>query len=75
MPAKNTVTSSIRSVKPRLSNAERRAAEIAAGAGKQAQLKHEAAERRAERARREAESPPQPRKVPSHHDLARTDFQ
>lgn len=41
----------------RLSNAERRAAEIAASAGKQAQLKREAAERRAERARRDAESP------------------
>jgi hypothetical protein len=62
MPPKNTVTSSMRSMKPRLSAAERRAAEIAAGANKQAQLKREAAERRAERARREAEAPPQPRK-------------
>ncbi len=62
MPAKNTVTSSTRPIKPRLSNAERRAAEIATGAGKQAQLKREAAERRAERARREAELPPQPPK-------------
>lgn len=61
MPPKNTVNSSMRSVKPRLSGAERRAAEIAATAGKQAQLKREAAERRAERARREAEAPPQPR--------------
>jgi hypothetical protein len=39
--------------RPRLSTAERRAAEVVAGAGIQAQLKLEAAERRAERARRE----------------------
>jgi hypothetical protein len=62
VPPKNAVTSSMRSVKPRLSGAERRAAEIAANAGKQAQLKREAAERRAERAQREAEAPQQPRK-------------
>ncbi len=42
--------------KPRLSNSERRAAEFAASAGKQAQLKQEAAERRAERERRDAEA-------------------
>ena len=42
--------------RPRLSTAQRRAAEIAAGAGKQAQLKREAAERREARARREAEA-------------------
>ena len=61
MPPKNAATSSMGSAKPRMSAAERRAAEITATAGKQAQLKREAAERRAERARREAEAPPQPR--------------
>lgn len=44
--------------RPRQSTADRRAAEIAASAGKQAQLKQEAAERRAARERREAEAPP-----------------
>lgn len=62
MAPKDPVTSPLRSVKPRLSRAERRAAEIAANAGKQAQLKREAAERRAERARRETETPPQRRR-------------
>ncbi len=57
MPAKNTSVPSQTPGKPRLSSADRRAAEFAAGAGKQAQLKHEAAERRAERARRDAEAP------------------
>lgn len=61
MPPKNTVKSSTRPAKPFLNGAERRAAEMAAVAGKQAQLKREAAERRAERARREAEAPSQPR--------------
>ena len=62
MPPKNTMISSVRSVRPRASVTERRAAEIAAAADKQPQLKREAAQRRAERARREAEAPPQPRK-------------
>jgi len=62
MTLKKTVNSSTQPVKPRLSGAERRAAEIAAVAGKQAQLKREAAERRAARAQREAEAPPQPPK-------------
>lgn len=62
MPPKNTMTTSVRAVKPRVSATERRAAEIAAAANKQPQLKREAAQRRAERARREAEAPPQPRK-------------
>jgi hypothetical protein len=56
MAAKNTMSSSVRAVKPRLSATERRAAEIAAAADKQPQLKREAAERRAERARREADA-------------------
>lgn len=55
MPSKNTVTSSVRPVKPRLSTAERRAAEVASLAGKQAQLKLEAAERRAAREKRQAQ--------------------
>ncbi|HEX5191682.1 MAG TPA: hypothetical protein VFW09_02695 [Solirubrobacteraceae bacterium] len=62
MPTKNTMTSSVRPVNPRRNAIERRAAEIAAAANKQPQLKREAAQRRAERARREAEAPAQPRK-------------
>lgn len=62
MPPKNTVTSSVRSIKPRLSAPERRAAAVAANANKQAQLKREAAERRAARALRDAEAQPEPRK-------------
>lgn len=42
--------------RPRQSSADRRAAEIAASAGKQAQLKQEATQRRTERARRDAEA-------------------
>lgn len=60
MPSKNAVTSSSQRSQPRMSAAERRAAEIAAGATKQAQLKREAAERRVERAQREADAPPPP---------------
>lgn len=55
MPDKNTSMPPQKPSNARLSNAQRRAAEVAAGAGKQAQLKREAAERRAERARRESE--------------------
>ena len=62
MPPKNPVNASVRPVTPHRSGAERRAAEVAAIAGKQAQLKREAAERRAERTRREAEALPQPPK-------------
>ncbi|HWF54653.1 MAG TPA: hypothetical protein VG223_08505 [Solirubrobacteraceae bacterium] len=43
---RNTVTASVRPVTPRASAAERRAAEIATLSNKQAELKHEAAERR-----------------------------
>jgi hypothetical protein len=49
MPPKNPVTSSLHESKPRLSNVERRAAEVAGAAGRQAVLKREAAERRAAR--------------------------
>lgn len=55
MPEKNTSVPPQKPASGRLSNAQRRAAENAAGAGKQAQLKREAAERRAERARRDSE--------------------
>jgi hypothetical protein len=62
MPSEDPITSSERPpVKPRMSAAQRRAAEMTVGAGKQAQLKQEAAERRAERAEREGPSPKQAR--------------
>jgi hypothetical protein len=57
MPPKNTSAQPQKPATPRQSNADRRAAEVAASAGKQAQLKQEAAERRAERARRDAQGP------------------
>lgn len=53
MPPKNTGIPAAQS--GRLSSAQRRAAELTAVAGKQAQLKREAAERAAARAQREAE--------------------
>jgi hypothetical protein len=49
MPARNPVTTSSRPVNFRLSAAERRAAQVAADATKQSDLKREAAERRAAR--------------------------
>lgn len=55
MPPKNTSIPPQKPGKPRQSTADRRAAENAASAGKQAQLKQEAAERRAARAQRDAE--------------------
>jgi hypothetical protein len=51
MPLKNKVTLSTAPSKHSLSSAERRAAEFAEVANKQADLKREAAERRALRAR------------------------
>jgi hypothetical protein len=51
MASKNKVTVSTDSTKYRLSSTERRAARLAAIANKQADLKREAAERRAKRAR------------------------
>ena len=56
MPSKQTSIEPPKPGRPRQSSSERRAAEIAAGAGKQAQLKQEAADRRAERARRDEEA-------------------
>lgn len=49
-PRKNKVSHSTESTKYRLSSAERHALRIAEIAGKQAELKREAAERRAQRA-------------------------
>jgi hypothetical protein len=57
MPPKRPVTVSVRAIKPQLSNAERRAAEVAVAAGRQADLKREAAERRTARELREAGTP------------------
>jgi hypothetical protein len=50
MAAKHKVTLSVQPTNPRPSTAERRAAEFASLAGKQADLKQDAAERRAKRA-------------------------
>jgi hypothetical protein len=46
MPPKRPVTSSLQESKPQRSSAERRAAEVAGAAGRQAELKREAADRR-----------------------------
>jgi hypothetical protein len=54
MPTKRPVTYSLHESKPRLSNAERRAAEVAGAAGRQAELKREAADRRAAREQHDA---------------------
>jgi hypothetical protein len=53
MPPKSPITSSVHETKPRLSNAERRAVEVAGAAGRQADLKREAADRRAAREQRD----------------------
>jgi hypothetical protein len=50
MAAKNPVTVSVKSTNYRPSSAERRAAQLAAVSGQQAELKREAAERAAKRA-------------------------
>ena len=54
MAAKHKVTVSMRPTNPRLSTAERRAASIALLSTRQAELKQEAADRRAEWAARSA---------------------
>jgi hypothetical protein len=56
MAAKNKVTVSRQPTNHRQSSAERRAAQIAALSNKQAELKQEAAERRAKRESSEARS-------------------
>ena len=57
MHPKSPVTSSVREIKLPLTNAERRAADVVIAAGRQVDLKREAAERRAVRELREAETP------------------
>jgi len=54
MPTQKTVTTSVHSIKPYVSAADRRAARIVADSTKQAELKAEAAERRRARALRDA---------------------
>lgn len=53
MPPKKPMTTSKGSFTPRMSTAERRAAEIKAVANRQAELKREAAQRRLARAQRD----------------------
>jgi hypothetical protein len=66
MPPKNPVTGSIQPVNARLSAAERRAAQVAANATRQAELKQEAAERRrARELRDEAPAEARPRRRPA----------
>jgi hypothetical protein len=66
MTVKNVVTTSTRPFAPRLSAAERRTAQITTLATQQAELKHEAAQRRLARELRVDASPaPTPRKNPA----------
>ena len=58
MAAKRKVTTSTRPVDPRPTSAERRAAQIASLATRQAELKQEAADRRAARDTLRQEPPP-----------------
>jgi hypothetical protein len=55
--AKNKVTVSVQPANHRPTSAERRAAQVEMISNKQAELKREAAERRAQRAIREADAP------------------
>jgi hypothetical protein len=57
MAAKHQVTVSTQPTNSRLSTAERRAAQVASLSTRQAELKREAAERRAERANQDAPTP------------------
>jgi hypothetical protein len=60
MAAKHKVTVSVQPTDRRLTSAERRAAQIASLSSKQAELKQEAADRRAKRDQQDAAAPPQP---------------
>lgn len=62
MAGKHKMTVSTRPTNNRSTTAERRAAQIALIATKQAELKQQAAERRAARANQSAPAPPKPRK-------------
>jgi hypothetical protein len=63
MAVKHKVTVSTRPTNSRGSSADRRAAQIAALSTQQAELKQEAAERRAERATKDAAAPSTPPKA------------
>lgn len=65
MAAKHKVTVSIQPTNRRPTSAERRAAEIASRSTQQAELKQEAAERRAKRALNST-APPAPRRTRVH---------
>jgi len=65
MAAKHKVTVSTQPTNRRPSSAERRAAQIASLSTKQAELKQEAAERRAERTKQNPPAPSAPRKKPA----------
>jgi hypothetical protein len=61
MAAKHKVTVTVQPTDRRLTSAERRAAQIASLSTKQAELKQEAADRRAKRDKQNAAAPPTPR--------------
>jgi hypothetical protein len=65
MAAKHKVTVTVQPTDRRLTSAERRAAQIASLSTKQAELKQEAADRRAKRAKQDAAAPPTPRNAAS----------
>jgi hypothetical protein len=63
MPTKHKVTVSTQPTNGRLTTAERRAAQVASLSTKQAELKREAAERRAQRANQSAGAASTPRQA------------
>ncbi len=71
MAARNKVTSSVQPAQHRPTSRERRAAQFEAVSTHQAQLKREAAERRAKRAAAEASAQAAPRKAPTARRRAR----
>jgi hypothetical protein len=70
MAAKHKVTVSVQPANHRATSAERRAAQLASLSGRQAELKQEAADRRAKRESESTPPPPPPRKVGSAHRSA-----
>ncbi len=65
MATKNKVTVSVQPTNNRPSSAERRAAQVALLSGKQAELKQEAAERRAQRENQNAQAASKPPRAAS----------
>jgi hypothetical protein len=65
MPPKNKVTESVQPPRHRPTSSERRAAQLAAVSGHQADLKREAAERRAKREAAAASATSAPRNAPA----------